>query len=199
MKDFTSFKYFYAKNSKVLNIVLHGASVGIETPFMKKVFTALSDRNESTIMFNFPYYERKGVMSSGSRLEEELEMLAAFMDYAESEKYKHIRLVGKSLGGIVASYFLREVPKEDHKKYSVVVLGYIIGGTKLTGFDGKVTIIQGEKDKYGSVENIKKYLATAKSKDINYYEIKGADHSYRNDRKEPEFEDEVIKVLFSFE
>ena len=166
---------------------------------MKKIFNALSDKNESTVMFNFPYYERQGAMSSGSQLEEELEMLAIFMDYVESAKYIHIRLVGKSLGGIVASYFLREVPREDHQKYSVVVLGYIVGGTKLTGFDGKITIIQGEKDKYGSVENIKKDLATAKSKAISYFEIKGADHSYRNVKGEPKYEDEVIKVLFSLE
>jgi len=39
-------------------------------------------------------------------------------------------------------------------------------------------------------------LKDALSSDINYYEIEGADHSYRvPDTKEPTYEDKAIEVL----
>ena len=43
---------------------------------------------------------------------------------------------------------------------------------------------------------VKNDLKNAKSKDIKYFEIKNADHSYRDlETKEPVYEDEAMKVL----
>lgn len=50
-------------------------------------------------------------------------------------------------------------------------------------------------DKFGNIEVVKNDLKDAVSKNINYFEIKNADHSYRNESKEPIFEDEAIEVL----
>ena len=112
-----------------------------------------------------------------------------------ASKYKHIRLIGKSLGGIVASYYLKTLSKEEQSKYSVVIFGYIKGYTNLKSFNRDIYIIQGEKDKFGNIEVVKNDLKDVVSKDINYFEIKNADHSYRSELKKSVFEDEAIDIF----
>lgn len=198
VENLTSF--YWANNSKsdILNIVLHGSSKGIDSPFIEKIFQALEGLGEGVIAFNFPYLERGEEASSGSKLEEEIEELKKILVFANADKYKHVRLVGKSLGAIVASFYLKSLSSEEQKKYPIVVLGYVKseGGIDLKSFIGKIVIIQGEKDQFGGIEAIKEDLKDAASKDIQYFEIKGADHSYRDpETREPKYEDEVIEIL----
>jgi alpha/beta superfamily hydrolase len=117
------------------------------------------------------------------------------LDECKAEKYKHIRLIGKSLGAIIASYYLESLQKEEQSKYSIVIFGYVTGSIDLNSFEGKIDIIQGEKDKFGNIDVVKNDLKDAVSEDISYFEIKNADHSYRNELKEPVFEDEAIEVF----
>jgi len=115
---------------------------------------------------------------------------------ANATEYKHVRLIGKSLGGIVASYFLKNIKEENN--YSVIILGYVKteGGVDINNFRGDITIIQGSKDKFGNIETIKEDLNNAISKNIRYFEIENADHSYRDpETKEAKYEDEVLKIL----
>ena len=60
---------------------------------------------------------------------------------------------------------------------------------------GKITIIQGSKDKFGDIEAVKEDMKGAISKDVVYLSVEGADHSYRNELKEPVFEDEAIELF----
>ncbi|MGB6839215.1 MAG: alpha/beta family hydrolase, partial [Microgenomates group bacterium] len=130
-------------------------------------------------------------------LKEEIEVLKSILNFCEAKSYKQIRLIGKSLGGIVSSYFLRELPKKEHGRYSVVILGYITGHVDLKDFRGKITIIQGGKDKFGNIEVVKKDLRGAESKDISFFEIPNADHSYRDPKtKDPKYENRVVELLF---
>ncbi len=65
-------------------------------------------------------------------------------------------------------------------------------------FPGKISIILGEKDKYGNIEVVKNDLKNAVSKNIEYFEIQKADHSYRNPQtKELVYENEAIEVFKS--
>lgn len=192
----TSFFHFHSGRAKTLDVILHGASSGINSPFMLKVFKASINKGHSTIMFNFPYFERGEDHSSGPKLKEELKTLKMALSIAKFKRFKHIRLIGKSLGGIVASYYLNSLNPEEQKKYEVIILGYVTGEVKLKDFNGKITIIQGEKDKFGNVRAVKKDLKGALSKHIYYYEIKNADHSFREpETKKPRYEKEVIKIL----
>jgi predicted alpha/beta-hydrolase family hydrolase len=192
----TTFKHHKNPKSDTLDVVLHGGSYNINTPFMQKVFDVCRGKGHSAIAFNFPYRERGEENSSGSGLKEELEMLQTFLDYCEYKKYKNIRFVGKSLGAIVASLYLDKLPKGQMSKFSIVVLGYVTGHVKLQNFTGPIAIIQGEKDKFGNINKVKGDLKNAKSKDIEYFEIKGADHSYKNPKtKKPDYVNEAMKVL----
>ena len=189
-----SLKYINNK-SDTLDILLHGSSGGMNYSLMQKIFDECVKQGHSVANFNFPYFERGKEQSSGPELKEELETLEAVLDQCKANEYKHIKLIGKSLGAIIASYYLKLLPKEEQSKHSVVVFGYVTGDIDLKNFEGKIDIIQGEKDKFGSIEVVKNDLKNAVSKDINYFEIKNADHSYRNESKEAVFEDKAIEIF----
>lgn len=200
MKDFTSFYYFHNSKADTINVVLHGSSKGIESLFIEKVFKTFKDLGQSVISFNFPYLERGQESTSGTDLKEEVDELKKILTFADASKYKHIRLVGKSLGAIVVSFYLKSLPQEEQKRYSVIVLGYVKSetGIDLRSFSGRIVVVQGEKDQLGNIEVVREDLKDAMSDDIQYFGIKGADHSYRDpDTKEPIYEDEVIEILQS--
>ncbi len=198
MKKLTSFVHFHNSKAKTLDVILHGGSGGIDSPFIRKVFQVSKDKRNSAIMFNFPYFEREEDYSSGPQLKEELTTLKRMLRIAKFKEFSHIRLIGKSLGGIVASYYLNSlrVKERERKLYEVIILGYVTGEVKLKSFRGKITIIQGEKDKFGNTEVVKKDLQNAVSKNITYFQIPNADHSFRDpETKEPIYEDKVINLL----
>jgi len=196
MKKLPSFQYIRNSKSMILDVILHGGSKGIESPFIQKVFNVCKEAGHSVIAFNFLYLEKGKESSSGPELKEELETLKDTLALAQYNVYEHVCLVGKSLGGMVASYFLDSLSEDEQKRFEIIVLGYIVGEVKLKNFSNKITIIQGEKDRFGNVQAVKNDLKNAKSKEITYHEILGADHSYRiPETKESVYEDQVIKLL----
>ncbi len=193
-----NFKYFYNNKSETLDVILHGGSQGMDSSLICKVVDASRAIGNSVAALNFPYIERGEDHSSGPELTEEIEALKQVLDFCHSENFKHIRLIGKSLGGIVVGAYLSKLNVNEQEKYSVYILGYDLGYIDIRRFNGEIRIVQGEKDKFGDVETVKKDMETAVSKNISYYEIPNADHSYRDPKtKEPKYEDEAVKALFA--
>ena len=190
-----SLEFIQNNNSDTLDVLLHGSKGGMNHSLMQKIFDECTKQGHSVANFNFPYFERGEEQSSGPELKEELETLQAVLNMCKAKEHKHIRLIGKSLGAIIASYYVKTLSKEEQSKYSVIVFGYVTGSVDLKTFEGKIDIIQGEKDKFGDIKKVKNDLIDAISKNINYFEIKNADHSYRNELKEPIFEDEAIEIF----
>lgn len=186
---------FVKKESDTLDVLLHGSSGGMNYSLMQKIADVCTKQGHSVANFNFPYFERGEEQSSGLELKEELETLQSVLNQCKAEEYKHIRLIGKSLGAIITSYYLKSLSKEEQTKYSAIVFGYVTGSIDLKNFEGKIDIIQGEKDKFGNIEVIKNDLKDAVSEDISYFEIKNADHGYRNELKEPIFENEAMDIF----
>lgn len=198
MKDFPSFEYHHNKSSDTLDIVMHGISSGISSPFIQNVISICKNADHSVLAFNFPFFERGEEQSSGPELKEEIETLEKLMDFCHANKYKEIRLIGKSLGAITAGLFLKKIPTYDHKKFTLIVLGYPLKYIDINSFTGKTFIIQGEKDKFGGIKEVKKHLKNAKSDKINFFEVKCADHSFRDPTtKEPIYEKDALKILSS--
>lgn len=192
-----NFKYFYNNKAKTLDAVLHGGSQGMDSGFIGKIIDASRKTGNSVVAFNFPYIERGEENSSGPELLEELEALQSVLDYCQTANFENIRLIGKSLGGIVAGHFLKKLEKDQLKKFSLIIFGYDIGYIDLKSFPGEIIIIQGSKDKFGDIEAVKKDMNGAVSNDITYLSIEGADHSYRiPETKEPIYEDEAVSVAF---
>ena len=191
------YKFYFNPASENLDVILPGSSAGMDSQFIIKIWNASKRAGNSSVAFNFPYFERGETNSSGKELPEEIEALRIILTVCKSEDYKTIRLIGKSLGGIVASYYLKTLSQEEQNKYSVVIFGYVPGSTDLKTFPGKIDIVQGSKDKFGAMEQVKIDMEKALSKDVSYYLVECGDHGYKDpETNEPEFEDKAIEFVF---
>ena len=186
---------FIEIKSNTLDVLLHGAGGGMEHSNMKKTFDVCVEKGHSVVNFNFPFFERGEEHSSGPELVEEIETLKKILSDCHAKKYKHIRLIGKSLGAIIAAKYLSQLKPEEQNKFSVIIFGYDTGMINISTFAGKISIIQGEKDKYGDIDVVKNDLKNAKAENIQYFEVPNADHSYRNEQKEPVYEDIAINYF----
>ena len=149
------------------------------------------------VAFDFPFFTRGDEKSSGPKLIEEIDTLEKVLDCCKQNKCKKVRLIGKSLGAIIAGEYLNKLPKEQKDKYELIIFGYVTGYINIKSFTGKVTIIQGSKDKFGDAEAVKKDIKGIATDDIQYISVKGADHSYRiPETKKAVFEDEAVKLAF---
>lgn len=196
MKNFPTFHYYYNPKSTVIDVLLQGGSYDINSPFMQRIFDDCKEFGHSVVAFNFLYFDRGEEHSSGPELKEELETIQRMLDFTGYKNYKRVRVIGKSLGGLVGSYYLSSISKEEQSHFEIVILGYLTGDVRLHDFSGEITIIQGEKDKHGNIEAVKKTLEEALSKDIAYYEIPNADHSYKDPATDkPIYQNKVFKIL----
>jgi predicted alpha/beta-hydrolase family hydrolase len=192
-----TYKYYRKLGSDSVLILLHGAGPnGVESDFIKTLFNGLTDSGVSVYAFNFPYCERGDEQSSGPELKEETATLNEVVSHLKSEGYKKLVIIGKSLGGMTASYWLNDA-SSNRDGCELVILGYVIGEVKTQAIKDKLTlVIQGENDKYGNAQAVKDELAKSNAK-AKVVEIAGADHSYRNENKEPAYMDEMIEELKS--
>jgi predicted alpha/beta-hydrolase family hydrolase len=173
-------------------VVLHGGGPeGVEAPFIANIINSLVGIGQSVFGFNFPYCERGEDSSSGSNLEEEVDSLKMVVDSLHDNGYI-VTIVAKSLGGIVASFYLEKYP---NKNIELVILGYVIGDVKTNAISNNLKcIIQGEMDRFGGADAVSKEIGDIPAEII---EIEGADHSYRNDKKEPVFQNITIDKLLN--
>jgi alpha/beta superfamily hydrolase len=196
VNNFPSFQYFYKIDSRQLDIVLPGLSDGISLFLIQQVIALSREQGQSVLAFDYLFFERGETQSSGLGLLEEQKTLTDLMNFVWADEFDQIRFIGKSLGGIVASYFLKSIPKEETKKYSIIVLGYVKQYIDLKTFPGKIVFVQGEKDKNGGIEEVKKHMQGAVSQDITYFEIPGASHGFSDpETKKPLYYNQVIEAL----
>lgn len=191
--DGLTYKYYKKSGAKRIYIILHGGgSAGVETEFISSIFNSISLTKNSVICFNFPYCERGEEESSGTRLREEILALDQVIQYIRSEGYSEIKIIAKSLGGIIASYYFEHFPDNSIK---IAILGYIPRDVKQKAIKNNLElIIQGENDRFASPLEIKKLVGDQ----IDVDEIKNADHSYRNDAKEPIYQNVAIERLLKW-
>jgi predicted alpha/beta-hydrolase family hydrolase len=190
-----TYKYYHKQGSKTVYLVLHGGGPeGVETPFISHIIESLAATGTSVFGFNFPYCERGEENSSGPELTEETAALEEVVQFLHSEGYERIIIVAKSLGGIVTSYWLAQHPDA---LVQVVVLGYVIGSVKTEAWHDKLSVvIQGENDRFGNGGAVQEELATHNIT-AEILEVPVADHSYRNEQKEPVYQDDAIKLLLA--
>ena len=117
-----NFKYFYNNKAKTIDIVLHGSSADIDSDFINKIMETSKKIGNSVIAFNFPYFERGEEHSSGPELIEEIEALKLILNNCQSEKFESIRLIGKSLGAVIAGHYLKQIDNCTCQKISQVFL-----------------------------------------------------------------------------
>lgn len=186
-----TYRYAHYPDQDKVYLLIHGISAGIDSDFMELIFNNIISLHEACFMANFNYLDQG--LSPSHDLKDEVHFLDELINYLKDEGYKEIELVAKSLGGIVASKWL--VEHKDDLSISLVILGYVIGEVKTEGLKGKLKlIIQGENDRFGKAFNVQEEL---KSHGITAIikEIPGADHSYRNNDREPVYQKQVIGLV----
>ena len=97
------------------------------------------------------------------------------------------------MGAIVAGKFLKQ-QNLDYEKCSITVLGYVVGGIDIKDFEGNITIIQGSEDRFGNIEKIKEDMGVLDDR-VRYFEINGADHSFRDSGGEETYVDEAFSKI----
>lgn len=191
--DKLTYKYYRKNGGEKIFIIIHGGGpVGVETNFITSIFDTVAAIKNSVICFNFPYCDRGEECSSGTELKEEVAALKSVVDFVRSEGYKHIGIIAKSLGGIVSSYYLEQYPDNQIK---LAILGYIPNSIKQAAIKNNLDlVIQGENDRFAPPSEIKKNVGSS----IKIVGIKNADHSYRNNKKEPVYQNLAIERLIEW-
>ena len=188
-----TYKYYRKNGTKIVYIILHGGGpVGVETDFISSIFDAIAATRNSVLCFNFPYCEREEEASSGLELKEEIDALKRAVDFAYLEGFSKIIFVAKSLGGIIASYYLEQFPDS---QIELIILGYIPSEIKQRAISHNLKlVIQGTNDRFASPIEVKKNVGSL----VEVIEILDADHSYRNSKKEPVYQETAIKELMKW-
>lgn len=197
MTQVPSFKYFYCSDSKILDVILPGISEGMDSEFILKILYRSRFKKNSVVTFNYPFFERDEKQSSGEELYEEVRALENILDFISANSFETIRLIGKSLGAIIAAKFLSKLSKSEQNKFSLIVLGYIIGDINLKDVESDITIIQGSRDRFCKINEVKKELKRIGKVSYKIYEIEGASHGFRDKENEKiEYYDDVILKIF---
>ena len=194
--------YIPSANRERAFVLLHGIRDGIDEPYTQELLDALTLKDQSVTALQYPYMDRCENHTS-PELTEETEVLQQTWEFLKKEHYSHITVIAKSLGGIVASHWLKDYPNNDN--LDINIMGYVLGddGVLTEVLSGKLNfVVQGEHDRFGEASAVRAELARY-GVNGEVIEIIGADHSYRNPadaKDEPEAYqtqaiDEILKRI----
>src|SRR3989338_4481806 len=173
---YPNFKFIHNNKSDSLDLLLHGAGQGINSSLMVKLLHASEKAGRSVVSVSFPFLDRGDEKSSGPELLEEIEVVKKVLEFCRAEEYTTVRIIGKSLGGIIAAHYLATLPVDELARYELAIFGYVSNDTGLNeimkskvNLPNRITVIQGSKDKFGDIEQIKEGLKNPISKGISYF------------------------------
>lgn len=169
--------YFYSQAVKTVGrfVLAHGAGADQSHPFMKRFGEGLAARGIETTTFNFLYTERKKRAPDPPAL---LEKTYRAVVKAVGDK---CFIGGKSMGGRIAS----QIAASGTEVQGLIFLGYplhppgkheqlrVAHWPKITA---PLLFIQGEKDAFGSPDEIKTQARKLKAP-FEIFPVAGGDHS----------------------
>ncbi len=185
--------FFLNKDSSILDVILHGSSLGIQSTLIQGIIKNSKDKNHSVLAFNFPFIDNGLHIVSGDKFPKEMEILDNVLNFVNYKRYKKINFIGKSIGGLIGSYYIYK--NQNSANFSLNILGFI-NNQYIKEIDCKINIIQGQYDKFGEIEHVKDYMKNAQSSRISYKEVKNSNHSFRDYKfKEKNYEKEAIEYI----
>jgi predicted alpha/beta-hydrolase family hydrolase len=190
-------------DAEAVLVLAHGAGAGQKHPFMVATATGLVARRISVVTFDFPYMrERRHVPDKAPVLE------GAFREVIDATRAwsgeKRLFIGGKSMGGRMATHLGAQ--GLDGLR-GIVALGYPLHPPgrpdkprteHLPSIRVPVLIVQGERDTFGTPDELRPVLATMNA-DTTLHVVPGGDHSLavRGRQKDAVFEG-VLDVVASF-
>jgi predicted alpha/beta-hydrolase family hydrolase len=190
-----TYTHYNKLNSNTLFVILHGGNAGIEDPFLQKIYTKIVNSNQSYLSIQMSFKDKGENSSSGPETLREIDEVQTVLSQIDLTNYEKISFIGKSLGGLVLQRFLTTSQQFNIPKTNFTILGYLVGDVNTSEFKGNLHIIQGENDPYGKTEDVQKELDVSKANSSILDIVSGGDHSYRNDKKEPVFQDEAVSLI----
>ena len=177
-------------------VLAHGAGAGQKHPFMVTTAKGLAARRISVVTFDFPYMrERRHVPDKAPVLE------SAFRDAIDAARQwsgaKQLFIGGKSMGGRMATHLGAQALDG---LLGIVALGYPLHPPgrpdkprteHLPSIRVPVLIVQGERDTFGTPEELKPVIKTMTHTKVTLHVVPGGDHSLaiRGKKKDEVFND----------
>ena len=181
-------------------VLAHGAGAGQKHPFMVATAKGLAARRISVVTFDFPYMrERRHVPDKAPVLE------AAFREAIEAAREwsgeKRVFIGGKSMGGRMATHLGAQGLDG---LMGIVALGYPLHPPgrpdkprteHLPSIRVPVLIVQGERDTFGTPDELKPVIATMTT-NVTLNVVPGGDHSLtvRGKKKDEAFNEVLDRI-----
>ena len=190
-----SYKTNKGEETDVLYILLPGVSQDIRTGMMSDISKKLTAAKKTWVAINYPFQDRGQKEPSSDDLVEEIDEvmsgLTAVHTELQNKQPKKIIIIAKSLGAVV-------VAKMQSRLFALAesvdlfVLGYVLEDISFTHNRLRTFVIyQGEHDRFMTPDHVTKFATGAE-----VITIKSADHSFRNENKEPIYESVVLADLY---
>lgn len=162
-------------------VLAHGAGAGQRHPFMVAVASGLADRGVPVVTFDFLYMQqRRRVPDSAPVLETRFRQVAdAAREWGGAPS---LLMGGKSMGGRIATHL---AAAHTEGLLGVVALGYPLHPpgkpnqlriAHLPSIDVPVLIVQGQRDAFGSPEELRPVLESMTAA-VTLHVVDGGDHS----------------------
>lgn len=174
--------------SNIIFVFSHGAGAGMDSDFMLQVSKQLTDKGIEVKRFEFPYMKK--IRAEGKRRPPDRmpKLMSAFKDelieLKNNGNQKKIVIAGKSMGGRVASLLVAD-DNEILGIKAVVCFGFPFHppkkqekyrGEHLKSIKTPTLILQGERDPFGTKEEVGEYALSDK---VTVKIIKDGDHSFK--------------------
>jgi predicted alpha/beta-hydrolase family hydrolase len=194
MKHLT-YSYNSIPNSEDLNVIVHGGGEGINSDFIQNIKNVYDD--ESTLLIQMPFMDRGEEGGTTPTFDEEIITIEEVIKLVDLTKIKNLNFVGKSIGAhILLAYIYKNYTQLDNYNLRITFLGMLVDLFKYDETKPiRISILQGTKDKYGSIEDIVTMIKQTKSSLISLVRFENADHSFKDENKNPIYQDDVIKQL----
>ena len=178
----------------MLLVLGHGAGAGQQHPWMRRVTEGLGRRGIQVVTFDFPYMRQKRHVPDKAPVLE-----AAFRDVIEATRdwsgTTQVFIGGKSMGGRMATHLGAQGLDG---LLGIVALGYPLHPPgrpdkprteHLPSISVPVLIVQGERDTFGTPDELTPVIATMKA-NVTLHVVAGGDHSLtvRGKKKDESFQ-----------
>lgn len=181
-------------------VLAHGAGAGQTHPFMVATAKGLAARGVSVVTFDFPYMRaRRPVPDKAPVLE------AAFREVIDAARKssgaKDVFIGGKSMGGRMATHLGAQGMEG---LLGIIALGYPLHPPgrpdkprteHLPSIRVPILVVQGERDTFGTPDELTPVIATLKTK-VTLHVVAGGDHSLtvRGKKKDDAFQDVLATI-----
>jgi predicted alpha/beta-hydrolase family hydrolase len=191
------------KKAKQTIVLAHGAGAAMDTPFMDYFAKGLADRGFRVARFEFPYMAAKRLTGKSKPPDREPILRETWLKVFEKIGHKGLVIGGKSMGGRIASLIADEAGVA-----GLICLGYPFHPVgkpdklrveHLRTIKTLTLIVQGERDPFGSREEVAKYKL---SKAVTVEWITDGDHSFKprksSGKTEPENWQTALDEIVAF-